>query len=199
MKKGFFLILWGAEPKIAIQVEALLKGVYFVLLAWTVLLYCALFYAPAVIHRMLNYLGTHGPLKRFGKALDEFGENLERSSKQMKGLPFLFWVKAFSSTVLAWLARFAVVSALLLPFALTWDKQLVSMMRQLMCWIVMTVSPTPGGSGFSEYLFANYYADLIPAGSVLLLACMWRLATYYLYLVAGFILLPTWIRKRVMK
>ena len=61
----------------------------------------------------------------------------------------------------------------------------------------MTVSPTPGGSGFSEYMFNQYYADFFPiAGTALVIAFIWRIITYYLYLAIGVCVIPGWLKKR---
>lgn len=190
--------LWGANQGIAVEVETVLKGVYLLILLWTTILFCALFYAPAHVRRLLHWLAARRWLKRIRKGLEEFGDNLLLSSRQMKGLSIRFWLKAFGTTAVAWTSRFAVVCALLFPFV-EWGDQWLVLARQLMCWIVMTVSPTPGGSGFSEYLFKEYYSDMIPGGMTMILALLWRVATYYLYLIGGFVLLPAWFKNRVLK
>ena len=69
--------------------------------------------------------------------------------------------------------------------------------RQFVVWVVLMVSPTPGGSGVSEWLFSNYYGDLIGNTSLaLLLAIVWRLFSYYVYLIAGAFLVPRYFKKR---
>ncbi len=192
--------LWGASSSIGPTVEGLLKGVYFLLLAWTIVLFLALFVAPVHIRKILNYLAVHGPLKRFGKGLIEFGDNLVESSQQLQANSFWFWIKAFGVTAINWTSRYAVVCALLWTFAPNFSDQLIIFVRQLMCWIIMTISPSPGGAGFSEYLFKTYYTDYVSAGGdILILACLWRILTYYIYLIGGFILLPGWFKDKVLK
>jgi hypothetical protein len=62
------------------------------------------------------------------------------------------------------------------------------------------VSPTPGGSGISEWLFTNYYGDLIGDVSIaLVIALIWRMLSYYIYLIAGCCLLPTYFSRRKNK
>ncbi len=39
--------------------------------------------------------------------------------------------------------------------------------RQLVMWIVMIISPTPGGTGIAEFAFEGF------------LAVLWRLASYF--------------------
>jgi uncharacterized protein (TIRG00374 family) len=94
---------------------------------------------------------------------------------------------------LAWTCRFLVAGALLFPF-IPFGAQPLAFARQLVMWLVMIVSPTPGGSGISEYVFSRYYAGMVANASVILMiTCLWRLITYYAYLAGGLILLPNWI------
>ena len=66
--------------------------------------------------------------------------------------------------------------------------------------VVLMVSPTPGGSGLSEWLFSEYYADLIPtAGLALILAIFWRIISYYVYLCIGAVLVPEWLKKTITR
>ena len=44
----------------------------------------------------------------------------------------------------------------------------------------MMITPTPGGSGVSEYLFTQYFSDMsVAAGDILFITCFWRILTYY--------------------
>lgn len=69
-------------------------------------------------------------------------------------------------------------------------------------WIMMLVSPTPGGSGFAEFVFTRYLTEFIPVGPdsvasiAVLLAFMWRVISYYPYLFIGVIILPKWIASK---
>ncbi|MFP4060339.1 MAG: UPF0104 family protein, partial [Bacteroidales bacterium] len=72
--------------------------------------------------------------------------------------------------------------------------------RQLVMWIIMLVSPTPGGSGFAEFVFSRYLGEFIPASPVtsgaiiVAMAFMWRIISYYPYLLMGVIILPRWLQ-----
>ena len=128
--------------------------------------------------------------------VSELGDNLVTSSHTIGKKPFRFWLSAFGATAFSWISRYLVVNALLLAFSPVIGKQLLAFARQFILWIVMIVSPTPGGSGFSEYMFREYYADFFPmAGMVLVTAFVWRLITYYLYLTIGICVIPGWIKK----
>jgi uncharacterized membrane protein YbhN (UPF0104 family) len=67
---------------------------------------------------------------------------------------------------------------------------------------MMLVIPTPGGSGGSEWIFTKYLGDLIPMAPELkksiavVLAFIWRLISYYPYLLIGTLIFPRWIRMK---
>jgi len=69
----------------------------------------------------------------------------------------------------------------------------------------MLVSPTPGGSGFAEYVFTRYLGEFIPVEPLLLgsvvvaMALLWRIVSYYPYLFIGAILFPRWIKNKFGK
>ena len=171
--------------------------VYMLIVSWTLILYTGLFKKPEWIRDSLNKIFKIRMLKRWGKQVSELGDNLVVSSHAIGKKPFSFWISAFGATVFSWTSRFLVVNALLLAFSPVTGKQLLAFGRQFILWIVMTVSPTPGGSGFSEYVFSQYYADFFPiAGTALVIAFIWRIITYYLYLAIGVCVIPGWLKKR---
>ena len=70
--------------------------------------------------------------------------------------------------------------------------------RQLMMWVIMLISPTPGGSAIAEYFFPIFLREFIkgPQGDLsTIVALFWRLMTYYPYLVLGALILPLWLRR----
>jgi uncharacterized membrane protein YbhN (UPF0104 family) len=45
-------------------------------------------------------------------------------------------------------------------------------------------------------MFKEYYESFFPiAGVALIVAFVWRIITYYLYLLLGFLVIPSWITK----
>lgn len=97
-----------------------------------------------------------------------------------------------------------VANALIMAFFSVSDQFLL-FARQLVMWIMMLVMPTPGGSGFAEYIFTTYCRDLIDVpvsmqvGAAALIAVLWRMITYYPYLAAGAIIFPRWIKQKFSK
>ena len=65
---------------------------------------------------------------------------------------------------------------------------------------MMLLMPSPGGSGFAEFIFNEFLGEFIPyAGFAIAIAFLWRLATYYPYLILGAIILPRWIQNKFGK
>ena len=70
---------------------------------------------------------------------------------------------------------------------------------------MMRVAPTPGGRGFAEYIFTNFRSGVIPVGAAIQIgtaavsALLWRLVTYYPYLIMGAVILPRWLRNSFTK
>jgi len=138
-------------------------------------------------------------LRRWRQGANLAGTEIIESSKELTRKPFMFWLKAFGSTFLSWTARYWVVNALFLAFFPVKDHFLL-FARQLVMWIMMLVSPTPGGSGFTEYVFAEYLGDFLPFASIaILMALLWRLVTYYPYLFVGALIFPRWIKQKFGK
>lgn len=187
--------LFGDISVVSSSIKLLFFIVYGLVTIWTIILYLSLFHRPEWMKKLLVAIFCLPFLRRWSKAIEELTDNLVTSSHEISGKPFLFWLKAFGLTGFAWISRFLVVNAILYAFA-TDGSQMIAFARQLVLWIIMTISPTPGGSGFSEYMFQVYYADFFSvSGMALVVAFVWRIITYYVYLIIGVCIIPGWLKK----
>ncbi|WP_297450139.1 lysylphosphatidylglycerol synthase transmembrane domain-containing protein [uncultured Alistipes sp.] len=177
---------------------------YFVKLAYVLLLSYGLFVNPRGIKSLLVRIFRLRFLRRWAQGAEKTGDDIVRSSLEIRRHGFRFWVGAGASTFLSWSSRYMVANALVLAFFSVGDQFLL-FARQLVMWIMMLVMPTPGGSGFAEYVFSTYCRDLIevPAalqlGAATLIALMWRGVTYYPYLAIGAVIFPRWIKRKFGK
>lgn len=166
---------------------------------YTLILSYGLFVNPRGLKWLLLWLFKLPFLRKFRYNAYLTGSDIVTSSNQLKREKFVFWLKAFFATVFSWTSRYWVVNALMLAFFVVSDHFLL-FARQLVMSNMMLLSPTPGASGFSEYIFTKYLGDLIPVsaaviGSVsVLLAFLWRLISYYPYLIIGTIIVPRWLK-----
>ena len=168
--------------------------VYSGLFLWTAILFWGIFIKPQVIKSFFNWVFSWKILRRWKSGALEMGDNIVYTSDDLKKRSIFWWIRAFFATALSWISRYSVVIALFLAFGIDADLLMV-LARQLVVWVVLTVSPTPGGSGLSEWIFAKYYGDMIPVASIsLLIALCWRFISYYIYLIIGLCVFPSWLR-----
>lgn len=176
--------------------------VYGVLFAWTLILFFGIIAKPHGVKIVLTKLFRLPILRRWEYKIVEVTDNMVATSIQLKRKPLKWWLESFGASALSWTSRFLVVNALFWGFVPGSD-QLVVFGRQLVVWVALMVSPTPGGSGVSEWLFTEYYGDMIAgaagAGIALIIALFWRLISYYVYLVIGVCLLPGFFSRKNVK
>lgn len=173
--------------------------VYAIIAAWTFVLFTGIIWKPDWIRKMLDKVASWRWLKKWSRSISSLGENMVATSKELRKKPFLFWLEVFGGTAVSWVSRYMVVNALFLGFLPVDDKwQWVILARQFVLWVVLMVSPTPGGSGVSEWVFSNYYGDLVPSiGMALIMAVFWRIISYYVYLGIGAAIVPGWLRESI--
>ena len=170
-------------------------------LLYLIVLSYGLFLNPRGIKWLLLWVFKLPILRRWRQGANEAGSEIVASSRELRKKPFGFWLKAFTATAFSWTARYWVVNALFLVFFIIPDHFLL-FARQLVAWIMMLIFPTPGGSGGSEWVFSHFFRDFIPVAAQykeafsLVLAFLWRLISYYPYLLIGAIIFPRWIRMK---
>ncbi len=173
----------------------LIKFVYILFISY------GLFVNPHIIKKVVLRIFGIKPLRRWRKEARRAGLDIIKNSEELKKKSFGFWFKAGLATFISWTSRYWVVNAIFVAFFAMKSNHFLLFARQLVMWVMMLVSPTPGGSGFSEYIFSEYLKDFMPpaAGIAVITAFVWRLLTYYPYLTAGVIIGPKWIRDKFGK
>lgn len=170
--------------------------VYIGIVIWTAILYLAIIARPQLVQRVLAKVGGWPLFRKFSGKLSVIASNMLATSEWVKGRSFRWWLTVLGATTLSWFSRYFVVNALFWAFV-PGSSQILVFCRQFVVWVVLMVSPTPGGSGISEWLFANYYGDLISGvGMAAVIALVWRAFSYYIYLIAGTALLPGYFGKK---
>ena len=172
--------------------------VYAGIVIWAAILYLGILARPQWVEYAISRLFRLRWLRRWEKNAREMTTNLRETSVWIRGRKLRWWAEVFGATTVSWFSRYFVVNALFWAFVPAASGLLV-FARQFVVWVVLMVSPTPGGSGLSEYIFTNYYGDLIGDVSVaLVLATIWRILSYYIYLIGGAVLAPSYFRKNAI-
>jgi glycosyltransferase 2 family protein len=174
---------------------------YSIKLLYVLLISYGLFINPRAIKWLLLKIFVLPGLRKWKKSANKAGSEIVTSSLELQHKSILFWFKVFGATFFSWTSRYLVINALFLAFFAVNDHFLL-FARQMAMWIMMLVSPTPGGSGFSEAVFVKYFSEFIPVNSAnianvaIAFALMWRLTSYYPYLLIGSMILPGWLKSK---
>ncbi len=200
----FTTSLQGTGPSLLNNLVIVAVIGYSIILAWVVLIGYGLFVDPEKIRKILVWIFTLPILRKWKASAEKAGDDIISSSGELKRKSAFFWIKALTATFLSWTSRYFVINAILLAFFTIKDHLLI-FARQLITWIMMIISPTPGGSGFAEVILGRYITDVIPAdpvhsvGLALTMTIIWRMISYYPYFIIGSIILPGWIQRKFVK
>lgn len=169
-----------------------LIGLYTLLMAYGLLI------NPRSFKWLLLKITKISILRRWRHAAYEQSSEMVLASKQLKGISTSYWTKAAISTIFIWSARYFMLNCLISAFVTdaSLAVQLDIFAKQIILWIVQLLSPTPGGSGFAIYFLKLLFQDDVHSkGFWLSIGLIWRIFTYYAYLVAGAILFPRWLKR----
>lgn len=170
-----------------------LIGYVFILILTSIIIY-GVFLNPRGFKWILIKIFKTKLLRKWLPKAVETGDQIITTSKEMKGKPFVFWAKAYVATLFSWTARYWVVNCMILAFVAV-DDHLLIYARQLVMWVILLISPTPGSSGVAEFVFSDFLRQFIPLGLAPALALLWRIISFYPYLFIGAIILPGWLNR----
>tara|TARA_B110000046_G_scaffold34000_1_gene36667 strand:- start:43411 stop:44463 length:1053 start_codon:yes stop_codon:yes gene_type:complete len=179
-------IIWG--PK-----DLFFLGYCFILFLTSFICY-AIFFRPRGFKWILLKVFSLPFLRKWRVQAGETGDEIMVTSKEYRHKPISFWLKAFGATFVSWTARFWVVNFIILAFVSV-DNHLLVYARQLVMWVILLISPTPGSTGVAELAFSRFLSLFIPLGLAGTLAFIWRFISYYPYLFIGAIILPRWVKR----
>ena len=171
---------------------------YSILVFINLILVASIFYSPKLIGGLVNLLFRLPFLKKRKAAGDRYVAEIKTASANLKRKRTLFWIKLMVTTIWSWTSRFLVVNLVLAAFIpIGFGDNLLILARQLIMWLGMLVTPTPGGSGMAEIAFSSLFEDYIGSigASAIALALIWRTLSYYPYLFVGLLILPRWLKK----
>jgi uncharacterized protein (TIRG00374 family) len=163
-----------------------------------------LFIGPQRVKRFLGALTSWRLLKRFRRRAIILSNEFILASGELRNEPSSFHIKSLAHTFVAWTTRFFLLSAIIVAFIPSIPVDVVTQMelyaRLQTMFFVIAFSPTPGGAGLIELLFGGFLTDYVSSGTVsTIISSVWRLISYYVYLLAGAVLIPGWLRKTASK
>lgn len=170
---------------------------FVVVFAAFLFLFLSIFIWPKLGTRFLSAVFSLPFIRRWKAKAVQTGSEIELTSKEMRKEKGSFWIKVFASTVASWFSRFLVINMILQAFVgFGFLEHIQILGKQLVMWLFMLVSPTPGGSGVAEYAFSELLSNFTSSAILLVaLAIIWRLISYFPYLFIGAFLLPRWMKR----
>ncbi|MEM1217263.1 MAG: lysylphosphatidylglycerol synthase transmembrane domain-containing protein [Bacteroidota bacterium] len=174
-------------------------GAYAVMATYGSLFFYGLFINPGQMKRLLVGGTKIRFLRRYRRKAIELGNDMILASKGMRAKDWKFHLGAFLATAIAWSCRFLLLNCLIIAFVeaipITFWDQFALYARLETMFAIIAFSPTPGGAGFVEILFSGFLVDYVAVKTnSLVISSIWRLMTYYSYLLIGAIIIPNWIR-----
>lgn len=169
---------------------------------WVSILFIGVFCKPIILIKIIGAVFSFKFLRKYRTRALRTAVEIRQCAKEIKHESLGYWARISVSTIGIWTFRFLIANAAIMIFnTLSIADNLMCFARQYVLGIVGMIVPTPGGSGFAEVMFDDFLVEYIaqPMAAVVI-ASIWRLCTYYYYLIAGVIILPQWLGKsKLMK
>ena len=181
---GYESAAWGAQSVFWLA--------YAFIATLTATLLFGLVLRPQATFRFLQWAKSTRPLTRWSERIGAWANDLLEASRTIRNAPAGYWVKGFAATCSSWTARFMTLNMILLVFYPQVEHAAV-LARQLLLWLVLSISPTPGSSGAAELGLPAFLSDLTGLAYIAAVVLLWRTFTYFIYLVAGAFVLPGWL------
>lgn len=172
---------------------------YGLIALYTFIMAFALLINPRLFKWILIKITSWQLLRKWRYAAYKRGNEMILASEQLKGMGSKFWIYLSLSTIFIWSSRYLLLNFLMAAFTkITFNEHILIFGKQIILWVVMLISPTPGSSGTAEAIFPAFFKVYL-GDYTIIVNVLWRLFTYYPYLLLGAFFLPRWIKKVFFK
>ena len=186
---------FNLDPSDVAKLQSAFYISYGLIAVYTLLMIYALFVKPRAFKWLLLKITSIRFLRKWRVSAFQHGNEIIWASEQLKGKDFSYWARAIVSTVFVWCARYFLLNCLIAAFVdVSLSEHLLIISRNLVFWIVMLIAITPGGAGIVEMAFPSFFGLFLGSFSTIVVV-LYRLITYYPYLILGSVFLPKWIAK----
>ncbi|WP_276497662.1 lysylphosphatidylglycerol synthase transmembrane domain-containing protein [Pontibacter litorisediminis] len=195
LTQGQVFPTFNLDPTDVAKLQSAFYISYGLIAVYTFIMIYALFVRPRAFKWLLLKITSIGFLRKWRVNAFQHGNEIVWASEQLRGKDFNYWARATLSTVFVWSARYFLLNCLIAAFVdVTFSEHLLIISRNLIFWIVMLIAITPGGAGIVEMAFPSFFG-LFLGGFASVVVVLYRLITYYPYLILGSFFLPKWVAK----
>ncbi|WP_139925563.1 lysylphosphatidylglycerol synthase transmembrane domain-containing protein [Hymenobacter sp. DG01] len=170
---------------------------YVFVTVYALLMMYAIFINPKAVKRLLVRLFSVRGIRRFRGKAYKMGNEMVLASAELRGNGLAYWLRASLSTAFVWTARYLVIGCLIAAFIdVTWPEFWLIFGRNLTYKVILLIAITPGGAGIAEGAFPTFFGKFIGTPTMTnFMVLLYRVVTYYLYLVLGAVFLPRWVAR----
>ena len=175
--------------------QAVFVASYLMVTLYSALMAYALFVNPLAVKGLLVRLFSLRLLRRWRNHAYQHGKELVAAAAQLRGNGRGYWLRAIMSTIFVWTARYLVIGCLIAAFVgMSSHAFAMIFARNLTYKVILLLAITPGGAGIAEGAFPTFFSKFIGTPTMTnFIVLLYRMATYYLYLLFGAIFLPRWV------
>lgn len=187
------------ENRLGDSLQAIFWVSYGLYATYSLIMTTALFYRPRVFKWVLIKIFSIKWLRKWKHDAQEYGTQIIEASRELRGKSLRYWMPIILATIFIWCSRYLMLNALITAYIpLSLENHVIVFARQVIMWVVMMISPTPGSSGTAEFFFGQFFSQFLE-GYTFVTSILWRLLSYYPYLILGAIFLPRWVRQVFFK
>lgn len=202
------LFVLAASPGLVGMYEPIISGLgvrvgfwlaYVIISISTLALSFALFVSPKPLKWILMQCTRIRFLRRWRAAAGQYSSEVTLASGALKKESVMHWLKVGIATLVAWLARYILLNLLMAAFLPIQPMEHIHIIgKQVILWAVMFLSPSPGAIGVAEITLQHLCGENLKSYT-LVVGTIWRLLTFFLYLILGCIFLPRWLKRTSTK
>lgn len=169
---------------------------FFIVFIYTSLVSFSLWIKPKFLKWLLVWICTKIKfLRKWKRSMIQHGNDIVLASESLKNKSKSYWGKIILFTSAGILSKYLVLNSLVCMCEdLSFMQHVVVFSNQIILWVVMLVSPTPGSSGTAEFFFTELFQNLL-GDYLLIIEMLWRILTYYLHIIVGAIVLSKWFKR----
>ncbi len=193
---GLYEPIFAMAGQLSSSIKAFFFIVYSFFLLYNLVMTIGIFINPKLLKWILIRLTSIGLLKRWRRSAYRLSKDIIVTSHEFRGKGLGFWCKILLCTLLTWSVRYILMNCLMAAYTpVSFGQHLAILGKQVVMWALMLVPVSPGGSGIAEFWFQKFFEPIL-GDYTLLIVLLWRIATFYLYLILGAVLLPKWIQRK---
>ncbi|MBK7108043.1 MAG: flippase-like domain-containing protein [Chitinophagales bacterium] len=178
------------------SVKTIFWWTYSFYLVMIIFLGYGLFINAKAISNSIHKIFSWRILRRWKEDAYNTGLDIIATSKVLKKKNTVFWLKATAATLVSWFALFSISVCIIMAFFnISFESWPVLYARQFVVWMLMLIPATPGSTGIAEISFSVLMCDYTSTALAPIMALLWRIVSYYPYLIIGIAILPRWLRK----